>query len=333
VTENNTEAAVVSTVVSEEWAGQRIDVALARMTGMPRTRVAAQLKDGRAGIVGLDSTEPSRKLRGGELVFYERELLEKRPEPAFVDFPVLYEDQHIAVVSKPPGISVHPGAGSEEITLVSGVLQRWPEVAEVGDPMRPGIVHRLDKDTSGLMMIALTQQAYEGLIAAFKERRVRRTYTAVVWGILEADVGRIEGPIGRLPSDPTRFGVVLAGKPAASVYYRLATWEKASLAKLDLETGRTHQIRVHLSSIGHPVVGDRVYGTGASSELAERLGLDRPFLHALEIRFDHPITGEPVELSDRLPADLDAALSRLGVPSFGSVESVLGADAGTEDLR
>jgi 23S rRNA pseudouridine1911/1915/1917 synthase len=224
--------------------------------------------------------------------------------------PVVHEDEHLVVVDKPAGLVVHPGAGQQDGTLVHGLLARYPEVAEVGvDPVRPGIVHRLDKGTSGLLLVARTPLAYERLVAMLAARAVHRRYRTLAWGHLASPTGLVDAPIGRSQREPTRMAVVERGKEARTRYEVRARYrEPVEVTELacTLETGRTHQIRVHLRSIGHPVVGDVRYDGGRQS-----LPLGRPFLHAEVLDLDHPVTGEHLHFGSRLPDDLQAVLDRL----------------------
>jgi 23S rRNA pseudouridine1911/1915/1917 synthase len=219
----------------------------------------------------------------------------------------VYSDEHIIVVNKSAGVVVHPGAGNNDHTLVNGLLARFPEIAGVGEEHRPGIVHRLDIGTTGLLIVARTQEAYEELVAMMSLREVKRHYTALVWGHPSAPVGTIDAPIGRDPRNPLCMAVVASGKPARTNYEVLETMADpdVSLVACELETGRTHQIRVHLQATGHSVVGDPQYG-GARMPLV----IGRPFLHAGRLVFDHPLTGEPLEFTSELPADLQEVLER-----------------------
>jgi 23S rRNA pseudouridine1911/1915/1917 synthase len=229
------------------------------------------------------------------------------PDPD-VEVDVRYADDEVIVVVKPAGLVVHPGAGHAEGTLVNGLLARYGDIAEVGDPMRPGIVHRLDRDTSGLLVVARSARAYDDLVAQLAARTVERRYRALVWGTLASPRGLIDAPIGRSEARRTRMAVREAGKPARTEYEVRATFERPVCSELEcrLETGRTHQIRVHLAAIGHPVVGDATYG-GARDQLP----LTRPFLHAASLAFDHPGTGERLRFEDPLPVELQATLDAL----------------------
>jgi 23S rRNA pseudouridine1911/1915/1917 synthase len=233
---------------------------------------------------------------------------EPQPDPA-VTFTVVHEDASVIVVDKPAGLVVHPGAGNPDGTLVNGLLARYPDVAGVGEPHRPGIVHRLDAGSSGLLVVARTQHAADALMEQFAAHDATRVYVALVWGHPAAPHGVIDAPIGRSRQDPLKMAVVADGRPSRTEYRVLARYDRpAELALLEcrLQTGRTHQIRVHLGSINHPLVGDPTYG-----QRRPRLQLDRPFLHAAELAFDHPDTGETVTFRSDLPPDLAARLVNL----------------------
>lgn len=220
---------------------------------------------------------------------------------------IRYEDDDLAVVNKPAGLVVHRSPGEGRESLVDELRRRMP-LAEGTDPNRPGIVHRLDLQTSGLLVVAKTERALEALLDAMKARRISRTYLCLAAGSFGLPHGRIEASVGRSPRDPTRMSAGAGGKPAATNFKVLEKFSSASLLEVTLETGRTHQIRVHLSHIRHPVVGDPVYGPG-TGRLASSLGLARPFLHAARLRFVHPFSGDPIDVSEPLPTDLEAALA------------------------
>jgi 23S rRNA pseudouridine1911/1915/1917 synthase len=289
-------------------AGERVDRAVALLTGWSRADVAG-LIDAGAVRVGGAPVAKSRRLAEGEEVEVEGvPEVDAPPEPEPVDFPVVHADEDVVVVVKPAGLVVHPGAGHREGTLAAGLLHRWPEIAAVGDPMRPGIVHRLDRDTSGLMVVARTPRAYEALVGALAAREVERRYRALAWGRFDARRGTIDAPIGRSATRRTRMAVREAGKDARTGYEVLAQYEHpvCALVECRLETGRTHQIRVHLAAIGHPVVGDGTYGGDRHP-----LRPGRPFLHALALAFTHPVTGERLEFTDPLPPELAAVLEEV----------------------
>jgi 23S rRNA pseudouridine1911/1915/1917 synthase len=295
-------------VVPDALAGERVDRVVAMLTGWSRSEVQALVEGGDV-LVGGAAVGKSRKLRAGEVVEVvgaPPESAPPGPEPIAVD--VRYEDPDVLVISKPAGLVVHPGAGHADGTLVNGLLFRFPDIAGVGDPARPGIVHRLDRDTSGLMLVARSVAAYDGLVAALAARAVERRYRALVWGRPEADRGVVDAPIGRSVRRPTRMAVREAGREARTGYAVVGAYEDPSVSLLEcrLETGRTHQIRVHLQAIGHPVVGDAAYG-GRRPAIA----LDRPFLHAEHLAFTHPVTGKQLEFDDPLPEDLQKILDLL----------------------
>ena len=290
----------------------RVDRYVADRTGLSRSHVQKLITDGRL-------TAGSRTLRANSLVEPGSELrldvpppvaAEPRPQPE-IDIPVVYEDEDLLIVNKPAGLVVHPAAGHADGTLVNALLGLGgPEAfGGIAGVRRPGIVHRLDRDTSGLLMVARTDLAQHALMAQLKARRVKKTYLALVQGSVSAAVGRIEAPIGRDPRHRTRMAVVPDGRAATTGYRvreRFAGW---TLLELDLVTGRTHQIRVHLDAIGHPVAGDPVYGTGTSSRGPE--GLSRLFLHAWRLELTSPSRGDLIRATAPLPDDLEAVLSRL----------------------
>lgn len=301
-------------VVPGSLAGERVDRAVALLTGWTRAEVVA-LVDGEAIVVDGRPVAKSRRLAEGEevVVTGAPPVTDDRPVPEAVEFTVFHADDSVVVLSKPAGLVVHPGAGHRHGTLAGGLLARFPEMAEVGDPLRPGIVHRLDRDTSGLMVVARTQAAYEALVAALARRDVERRYLALAWGHFEAPAGTIDAPIGRSTRRRTRMAVREEGREARTGYQVLRQYTNPSVAYVQcrLETGRTHQIRVHLRAIGHPVVGDASYD-GDRPLLGARL--DRPFLHATFLAFEHPATGARIEFTDPVPAELGAVLARLGEP-------------------
>jgi 23S rRNA pseudouridine1911/1915/1917 synthase len=264
-------------------------------------------------VGGRPVTTRAYRLADGDVVDVEvpEAPADRRPAPdPAVPVTVVHADDHLVVVDKPPGLVVHPGAGTAAGTLVNGLLARFPEMVGVGDPARPGIVHRLDKGTSGLLAAARTQAAYERLVSALAARDVERRYLALAWGHLEAAAGLVDAPVGRSKRAPTRMSVATTGKEARTRYRVVRRFDDpvpTTLVECRLETGRTHQIRVHLSAIGHPVVGDADYG-GRRQPVAA----PRPFLHAAHLALDHPVTGERLAFDSPLPADLVAVLDGLG---------------------
>jgi 23S rRNA pseudouridine1911/1915/1917 synthase len=241
-------------------------------------------------------------------------------QPAPIPLSVVFEDEHLAVIDKPAGLVVHPAPGHWDDTLVNALVARGTTLSG-GAAGRPGIVHRLDRDTSGLMVVAKTDLAHRRLGAAIAARRVRRTYAALAWGHLDASPTSIEAPVARHPQDRKRMAVMPAGRPSRTDAWVVGRFEVADLLRLELHSGRTHQIRVHLEHIGHPVVGDPVYGGGGSRRIsgaprraAEALerATPRQALHAAALAFRHPASGEPLEFRSEWPADLRPALCALG---------------------
>jgi 23S rRNA pseudouridine1911/1915/1917 synthase len=227
------------------------------------------------------------------------------PVPEPIPLQIVYEDEYLAVVDKPPGLVVHPGAGRTGGTLVNALLHRYPELQTWNEP-RPGIVHRLDQDTSGLLVVAKAPETRRQLQRLFRQRRVRKLYRVLVDGVLDVPEGQIEAPIGRHPRHRKRMAALPGGRPATTYFRVQETFAAYTLVDAEPKTGRTHQIRVHFASIGHPVAGDPVYGRRQS-----RLGLRRQFLHAAELGFRHPATGEEVLFRSDLPVDLAAVLTDL----------------------
>jgi 23S rRNA pseudouridine1911/1915/1917 synthase len=288
--------------------GERVDRAVALLTGWSRADVQALLER-HAVRVGGRAVGKSHRLAEGDLVEIDDVPTgEEPPAPEPVPLVVVAEDDDVLVVDKPAGLVVHPGAGHTTGTLVNGVLAHAPQVAAVGDAMRPGIVHRLDRDTSGLLVVAKSARAYESLVGQLQAHTVERAYVALAWGHFAAPRGVVDAPIGRSEARRTRMAVRDAGRPARTRYEVVETFDHPACSRLEcrLETGRTHQIRVHLAAVGHPVVGDATYG-GAR----QTLPLDRPFLHAATLAFDHPATGARVQFTAPLPEDLQRVLDGL----------------------
>ena len=304
---------IVREVVPEALAGERVDRVVAMVTGLSRNDVAGLVVAGAVRVGDAVVTTRSARLRAGdelEVDVPERDDeagLEGEPD---VRVPLVYEDEHLLVIDKPAGLVVHPGAGQRTGTLVQGLLARYPEIRGVGeDPERPGIVHRLDKGTSGLLLVARSGEAHTALVAALAARDVHRQYRALVWGHVAASRGVVDAPIGRSAREPTKMAVDERGKEARTRYevrQRFAEPVEVTELVCHLETGRTHQIRVHLRSIGHPVVGDARYGGERQS-----LSMPRPFLHAEALDLAHPISGEAMRFESPLPDDLAEVLSAL----------------------
>lgn len=298
-------------------AGERLDRVVSLLADVTRSEAALLVEGGHVLIDGAAVLIGKTRLRSGQQIEIDETGVPDAAPPAAdpsVDCRVLYDDADVIVVDKAVGQVVHPGAGNPDGTLVNGLLARYPELAGVGEVHRPGIVHRLDVGTSGLLVVARTPLAYDVLVGALAERRVVREYLCLVWGQPEANQGVIDAPIGRDPRDPLKMAVVASGKPSRTRFEVIERFgrPKVSLLRCRLETGRTHQIRVHLSGSGFPVVGDATYG-GARSQIR----LSRPFLHAARLGFDHPRSGERLAFEAPLPADLQAILDALDRGDLG----------------
>lgn len=292
--------------VDEDAAGARLDVWLSEAAARGRTEVQRLIAQGLVLVDGEPAAKSYRLAAGQSVELTEPEKVAEHAE--LPEVPVRYEDDVMAVVSKPAGLVVHPAAGTRGPTMVDA-LRPVMALAPAAGEHRPGVVHRLDKGTSGLLLVAKTDEAYHGLIRDMKARRIHRTYLALVHGSLSLPTGRIEASVGRSSKNPTAMAVRPDGKPSITEFEVLEAFREVSFLQVELLTGRTHQIRVHFAHINHPVVGDTTYGGGAE-HLAEGLGLTRPFLHAAELRFDHPLTGVPMRVAEPLPADLEDALER-----------------------
>ncbi|MDR6867817.1 23S rRNA pseudouridine1911/1915/1917 synthase [Microbacterium resistens] len=296
--------------VPDGLEGVRVDAALAKMLGFSRT-FAAEVAE--AGGVTLDGVVlgKSDRLHGGgwlDVSWQPREGPRIDPIPV-PDLGIVHDDDDLVVVDKPSGVAAHPSVGWEGPTVVGALAAAGFQIATSGAPERQGVVHRLDAGTSGLMVVAKSERAYTALKHAFKERTVEKIYHAVVQGHPDPLAGTIDAPIGRHPSHSWKFAVTPDGKPSVTHYQTLEAFRGASLLEIHLETGRTHQIRVHMAAHRHPCVGDPLYG--ADPTLSARLGLTRQWLHAHQLGFTHPGTGEWVQYSSPYPADFQYALDVL----------------------
>lgn len=335
----------VRVIVPPALDGERVDRVVSFLTGVARAEASTVIEAGGVVLGGRVAAARSRRVVSGEVLEVH---LPDRPAPPsgdpLVALAIVHADDAVAVVDKPAGLVVHPGAGNREGTLVQGLLARFPDMAGLDwpDRTRPGIVHRLDKGTSGLLMVARNPAALGSLAAQLGARTVERRYLALVWGRVEPASGAVDAPLGRSAADPTRMAVRSDGRRAVTRYEVVEAWSRpqpTSLLRCTLETGRTHQIRVHLAAIGHPVVGDERYlrtgpgaggrGTGGGPShgeageprrgrqrrgavVAPGLGPGRPFLHAAVLALDHPVTGERLRFESGLPPDLQAVLDDLG---------------------
>ena len=298
-------------MVPDGLAGERVDVGISRMLGLSRTRAADLVT---AGHVLVDGRAPARstRLEPGVMVHVElpdeKPAVEVRPQIA-EGMSLIHQDDDIVVIDKPVGVAAHPSAGWSGPTVLGHLAAAGVEIRTSGDPERQGIVSRLDVGTSGLMVVARTERAYTTLKDAFRAREVGKVYHAICQGTPEQPRGTIEAPIGRSPQHDYKFAVRDDGKHSVTHYETLEALQGATLLKIGLETGRTHQIRVHMAALHHPLVGDPLYG--ADPTLAERVGLIRQWLHAMELTFVHPATGREVTYASQYPEDLQRALEAL----------------------
>ncbi|MET4223383.1 RluA family pseudouridine synthase [Oerskovia enterophila] len=296
--------------VPDGLAGERVDAALARLLGLSRTRAAEIAADGGVRVDGREVGKSDRLVAGAWL---EVEIPDE-PDTSAVQIvaepvpgmKIVYDDDDVVVIDKPVGVAAHPSPGWTGPTVVGALIAAGYRISTSGAAERQGIVHRLDVGTSGLMVVAKSELAYSVLKRAFKERTVEKVYHALVQGHPEPTTGTIDAPIGRHPSADYKFAVVAEGKPSVTHYEVLEMLPAASLVEVHLETGRTHQIRVHFSALRHPCVGDVTYG--ADPVLAKKVGLTRQWLHAVQLGFEHPSTGQWTQVTSEYPQDLAHAL-------------------------
>ena len=311
----------VAFVATDGEAARRLDTVLSQRTQRSRAEIAALVRRGQVRVNGRPA-KPSHQLKPGERIEVELPVRRGRaPQGQDIPIAIVYDDPDIAVVDKPAGMATHPAPGNERGTLVNALLARIGPLPQLDHEIRPGIVHRLDKDTSGLLVIAKSERAMRALVAAIAAHRVEREYDAVVWGVPAAESGAIDAPLARDPAARTRFAVRHEGKRAVTHFHTVETFAPpsasrrssksdrstpAALVRASLETGRTHQIRVHFAAIGHPIIGDPVYGSGYPD-----MGIERQALHAARLRFVHPVTGVPLSFDASWPADFAALVARL----------------------
>ena len=300
-----------------EREGRRLDLVVAERLDLSRTQSATLIANGRVTVDGRREKASYRPV-AGERIEVEipappgRELVGER-----IPLAIAFEDDEVVVVDKAPGMVVHPAPGNWSGTLVNALVGRGEDLPETGDPDRAGLVHRLDKDTSGLLLVAKSERAHRVLSAALARREISRRYAVLSWGHIDGDRVTVDRPLGRDPRDRKRMAVVSSGRTARTDYTRLARFDAADLLRARLHSGRTHQIRVHLASIGHPVVGDDTYGGGGGRRLVA-LPPRRHFLHAAWLVFRHPATGALVDLRSPLPPDLDRSLRTTAGPDLPS---------------
>lgn len=309
-------------ILVEADSNVRLDLLVAERAGLSRTQAATLIANGNVSVSGR-AEKASYRPRAGERVAITIPVVPKR-ELLGENIPlhIVFEDDALLVVDKPAGMVVHPAPGNWTGTLVNALVGRQAELVRDDDD-RAGIVHRLDKETSGLLIVAKTEKSHRLLSSAISSRRVARKYAVMVWGHLRSDSITIDRPVARDPRDRKRMAIVNSGRPARTDLVRLARFDSGDLLRAQLHTGRTHQIRVHLASIGHPVAGDDTYGGGGGRKVAG-LPSKRHFLHAAWLQFNHPITGVPMDLRSPLPPELESSLRAM------AGDFAIGSDALTE---
>ncbi|MBI5740079.1 MAG: RluA family pseudouridine synthase [Nitrospirae bacterium] len=307
----------ISYVVAPEERAERLDTYISLKSNLTRSRIKRLIGQGLI-TVGSNMEKAGYKVREGdriELTFPDEQEGSLAPEDIPVD--IIHEDEHIIVVNKPPHMVTHPAAGNKSGTLMNAIISRCSKLAAAGAPLRPGVVHRLDKDTSGVIVIAKNDAAYYDLIRQFKERRVEKHYRALLFGDLKRDRGEIKAAIGRSVSDRKKMSTkTRRGKEAVTQFIVLQRFKSATLADIRILTGRTHQIRVHFASVGNPVLGDRMYGKLISIRQGlETVTFGRQMLHAYSLKLRHPVTGEDLEFTAPMPEDMKKATEEIAILS------------------
>ena len=303
-------------LATDDVSGERLDLAVARLTGLSRTQAATLIATGKVTVDGRSERASFRCMAGESIDLTIAVPPGREIAPEQIPLRIAFEDDDIVVVDKPAGMVVHPAPGNWTGTLVNALMGRGQGLAEGAAPERAGLVHRLDKETSGLLLVAKTDRALRLLSEALAARRIMRRYACLAWGHLDADFVSVDKPLARDPNDRTRVAVRPDGRQAKTDFHRLARFDSAELLRAHLHTGRTHQIRVHLASIGHPVVGDDTYGGGGGRRLVA-LPPKRHFLHAAWLVFTHPVSGVEVDLRSPLPDDLRKSLATVaGEPDW-----------------
>lgn len=299
--------------ISESDAGKRLDVVVAQKTGLTRSQIQKLLKEGHI-LINNTSCKQGYNVRINDVITFtrpEKKIETLVPEP--IPLKILYLDDFLIVVDKPSNMVVYPSAGHSNGTLLNAVFYHAKKLSSIGAPLRNGIVHRLDKDTTGVMVIALDDEAYYGLVESFKKKTIKRKYTAIVYGTLKGDAGNISYEIGRSSTDRKKMSIhTKKGKESLTTWKVIKRFKSATLIEAILGTGRTHQIRVHFSSIGHPVLGDRIYGKKTFLEINHhKIAFPRQMLHADTLGFHHPIKKQYMEFSSPLPEDFKKCLEEL----------------------
>ena len=301
--------------VSDDSEGARLDRFLvAVLPERSRSQIQRLIKDGHVRVSGREAKSNQPVKTGQQIAIDIPEPIDARPQPEALPLPIVYQDHDVIVVDKPAGMVVHPAAGHASGTLVNALLHHIDDLSGIGGERRPGIVHRLDRGTSGLMVVAKHDAAHEELARQFRDREIEKEYVALVWGVVQAG-RRIDEPIGRDPSDRKKMSArARRSREAVTRIVRAEHLKALTLAQVAIHTGRTHQIRVHLSAIGHPIVGDALYGglhRRVPGDLRAVTHLDRPFLHAARLAFKHPADGRRMEFTSPLPDDLQRVLDEL----------------------
>jgi len=298
--------------IDAEHAGMRIDILISELSNLTRSQVHKFIEHELLTVNG-NTTKPNYKARTGDIVIIDAPKEEQELVPEDLQIEILYRDAYLIVVNKPPDMVVYPSAGHSRGTLVNAIAFHAKKLASVGGPLRPGVVHRLDKDTSGVMVVALDDRAYYDLVQQFRERSMNRRYRAIVFGALRENSGEISLRIGRSEADRKKMSTSSKrGKEAVTAWRVIERLQSATLIEAKLGTGRTHQIRVHFAAIGHPVLGDRTYGLKTSIEISRRkITFPRQMLHAELLGFTHPITKEYLEFSTSVPKDMEEKIREL----------------------
>lgn len=317
--DNVDQLSAVTLEVSESDAGGRLDAYLAaHIDGWSRARLQRLIESGDV-LVNSKVAKASYKVAANDEIEVELTSAPAAFTPENIPLEIVFEDEHLIVINKPAGLVVHPAAGVPSGTLANALAFHFQQLSNAGS-IRPGIVHRLDKDTSGLLVAAKTETAHERLADQFRAREVFKSYVALVFGVIKQPSGRIEQPIARDPRNRTRMAVVAGGRGAVSLYKIRRSYDSFTLVDVELKTGRTHQIRVHLSWLKHPVVGDELYAGGRDNNVqnvqlrAQIRKLKRQFLHAEQLGFKHPVTGAPLKFMAPLPSELTQLLDALDPP-------------------
>jgi 23S rRNA pseudouridine1911/1915/1917 synthase len=297
--------------VPEGVAGERIDSALTRVLGLSRTAIVRMLEDGDITSSGAQLSKSDRVIAGQiiEVLMPDQSPKDAIPLTPIAGLTVIYNDDDIVVIDKPVGCAAHPSPGWTGPTVVGALMAAGYTITTSGPAERAGIVHRLDAGTTGLMIVAKNEKSYLALKEMFRSHQIEKTYHALVQGHMDPATGTIDAPIDRHPKEDHRFAVVASGKESITHYQVIEFYRAVSLVEVELETGRTHQIRVHFSAVGHPLVGDTVYG--ADPVLGKKMQMSRPWLHALELRFNHPVSAIPLTLRAPYPPDLQSSLALL----------------------